>query len=212
MRNSLPAYQPIRGVVMLTNNFYTLCKLIFARPYAPAAGVSLCPPGMNFVDTTGASTTASGGNWGYTADFGGERFLDISYAKLQPEYLYREGAVYLGSGAKAATRSDYTLQSPLAASALTAGLIATDGGLDSNGHVFAEITLQLIAKQSLTIAEVGFFCMAYPPGSSSASNWLTRAGSAILIDRTVLDSPLVLQPNEVGFIKYRITNETEFPE
>lgn len=191
---------------MLTNNFYSLMQMAFAvnssslvLPLVDVQGKStyitngavLCPAAKYWFDLSNTQATRSG-------------WSGSSYS-----------VIWFGSDATPAVRGNYTLGAPLAESALTFGLATSDGGDDASGHSFSEKTLRVIANADITISEVGLIMPCVPSGSRTYdifSGTYNSFGCGILIDRTVLDTPLVLAANEVGFVKYRITNETEFPE
>ena len=106
--------------------------------------------------------------------------------------------VYFGSGTTLPTKDDYTLEAPI-----ITGLIAT--GLqqnaivsyDGNGKATAEgsYILKNTSEETITVNEIGYFANGHSNGTSSY---------LILHERSVLDTPCVIEPGEAKMITYRI--------
>lgn len=116
---------------------------------------------------------------------------------------------HFGSGTTAATENDYKLESDIT-SGLTTVLGSSMRGVDSNGKPYMSFTFTVTnsGNSNITIGEIGLvsanvFCCT----SSSAT---TAASNNVLIDRTVLDTPVTLAPNETSAIKYTITCDMSF--
>lgn len=89
-------------------------------------------------------------------------------------------------------------------SGVTLTLTETTTGADSFGAPYLEykITVTNTGSEELTIREVGYkqrlYCMQYVGDNR------TNEGVACLLDRTELETPLVIQPGEAGVLHYRL--------
>ena len=102
----------------------------------------------------------------------------------------------LGSGTDAPTKADYKLAQPIASSKLqiTSSLA---NGTDDSGKAYGLIILACSnpTDTAIRIAEVGAFAA------------VDSYGHYVLLDRTLLDSPITLAPGESCAIRYRLTNQ-----
>lgn len=89
-------------------------------------------------------------------------------------------------------------------SGVTLTLVSTTSGTDSFGAPYVEykITVTNTGSEALTIREVGYKqklrCMRYVGDNS------TNEEVVFLLDRTVLETPLVIQPGDAGVLHYRL--------
>lgn len=103
--------------------------------------------------------------------------------------------VRIGTGVTPATADDYTLDS-----IITSGLTVVNPSAVTvtveNGAVaaYASYTLTNTGTTAVAISEIGLFCSEY-----DASSYLT-----MLMDRTVLEEPIVINPGEAKPITYTI--------
>jgi hypothetical protein len=110
--------------------------------------------------------------------------------------------IRIGSGNTPATENDYALESPIT-SGYTASTPSIDKTVDNNGNVSLDYTFTVTNTGSadLTIREIGYF--------QNKSSGNTLNGSAtnftyLLLDRTVLDAPVVIPAGEYAAIKYSL--------
>lgn len=147
----------------------------------------------NFIGTmlNGASIKDASGNIG-TMNFNSY----TSMASVEPT-LYKEtstnasyaGRVYpfqrglaFGTGTTPATINDYKIEN-----FITTGLSYSSNTQTINNSIVAYVqNVQNTTTEPITITEVGVFC----------DHWNSYPAS-LLITRTVLDTPVVLQPNDV---------------
>ena len=100
--------------------------------------------------------------------------------------------VYFGAGSTPAQKTDYDLENMI-----TSGLTITNGSFVStnsgNGVYWYECSyiVRNSSENEITISEIGYY--------SAADNY------AVLMERTVLASPLTIQPGESKLITYKIT-------
>lgn len=111
--------------------------------------------------------------------------------------------IVLGSGTTAPTENDYCLESPF-----TSGLsvnVTRDVGNDANSMWLDYIiTITNTSSTEKTISEVGYqqdIRGYYQQGSTNVTTYVC------LLDRTILQDPLVLQASGYGIIKYRLKTE-----
>ena len=100
--------------------------------------------------------------------------------------------IIIGKGTTAPTLDDYYLESQI-----TSGLTASNSrGIDENGNPYTVITLANATTKSITVGEVGIIASVY----YGTGGYTCYA----LLDRTVLDSPITIEPGGVGQITYTI--------
>ncbi len=170
---------------MLTNNFYTLLKCCFAM-----GKYQTTPIPIRLKD--GSSYSPS---WD---TYYGQAYCPFVIKTTDSKYISNHTAcVSFGSGTRAPTRADYALEAPINMGSHNIAFARLPTSLDESGNLVLTINAQIIANAALTISEVGWFA----EGSSS---------SAILMDRTVLETPLRLAKGEAGVVNYKITNASAF--
>lgn len=141
-------------------------------------------------------------------DIGGNMRAQISSPAegLATSYSSVKGGVYFGTGATPATREDYNLET-----VISSGLNAVGGtGFfkdDGNGKYsfYRDFVLTNTTEESITVSEIGCFVpIRTNTGSSGVQLW------PILMERTVLSEPVVIQPGESKLITYKLTfNQVE---
>lgn len=132
-------------------------------------------------DTTG--TIRDGGSFGvdYSGSVSGDLYSDTAGTDSRFAPFYR--GIAFGSGTTPPQKTDYKLENHI-----TTGL--TYSGENTNqidGICNWVQTVQNTSTAQITITEVGLFSRY--PGSGAVTTYL--------LTRTVLDTPVVLQPNEV---------------
>ena len=113
--------------------------------------------------------------------------------------------VYLGSGTTPATENDYTLESVLT------GLTATSSEntyYDSETYKYRqslELTVSNNTGAEVTVGEIGRFVEI----NTSATRGATSSGNTklFMVDRTVLETPVVIPSGESSIVRY----EFEYP-
>lgn len=100
--------------------------------------------------------------------------------------------ICLGAGTTPPTVDDYTLESMI-----TSGfscVVATS--LDEDNNAVWTITINNTSKASITIGEVGYRSYGYFGENTGTAYYL--------YERTVLDSPITIEPGGVGQVTYTI--------
>ena len=109
------------------------------------------------------------------------------------------GGILIGTGTTPPTLDDYKMESQI-----QSGMNASNSrGFDENGNPYTIITLTNATDKAITVGEVGVVTSGYYNAGSSGSKH-------ILVDRTVLDTPLTIEPGGVGQITYTI--RMNYPE
>lgn len=100
--------------------------------------------------------------------------------------------IHIGTGDTAPTPDDYTLESPLTSSSVSRTSASPNSSalLDEDNNIIGVrrmVTYQNITSSNIVVKEIGTFWKAYYGGSSTTD--------LFLIERTVLDEPVTLEPN-----------------
>lgn len=108
--------------------------------------------------------------------------------------------ICLGYGNRAAAVTDYQLESP--STALSATVTRTVLDLDANGNPYIQFDIAVTntLEQTRTISEIGY--RQNLRGSTTQGG--TGSNRVCLFDRTVLDEPITIEPNEVVTIRYTL--------
>ena len=119
--------------------------------------------------------------------------------------------LHIGSGTTAPTENDYKLQTQIT-SGISVVLTGTVRGVDTNNLPYMDLTYTITntSSSSITIAELGLvsqniYCCTSSTATSATSN-------QVLLDRTLLSTPITFPANETAAVKYRITCEMNFTQ
>lgn len=115
------------------------------------------------------------------------------------DYYY---GIKIGSGTSPVSRDDYTIEDITSYFSYNT---TTFTGLDDSGRPYVKqvILCTNTSSQTRTIAEVAFMPALYGILDGETS----RSRKRVLIDRTLLSSPVTLAPNESCSIDYTIVNQ-----
>lgn len=125
------------------------------------------------------------------------------YAAYRDCRLNNEPGIHFGSGTTAPTEDDYYLESKI-----TAGLqfqLGVVNGMDSAGNPYLRYDIMVtntnqVGGASITIGEVGYTQNVIVVNAAGTS--LDRV--TVLLDRTVLNTPVTLAPQEYALIRYTL--------
>ena len=170
---------------MITNAYKLLCSL---RLNGTQSGTF---PEKKIKDYNGTSYSISLSGSAYQSNrFDGGVFSSVNIGGSSSNSNVI--GIYIGTGDTAPTPDDYTLESPLTSSSITrTGNSNASALLDENNNVIGVrkmVTYQNITSDNIIVKEIGTFWDAYWGNSSSNHN-------IFLIERTVLDEPVTLEPN-----------------
>ena len=115
----------------------------------------------------------------------------------------------IGSGTTPPTENDYNLESTIT-SGFTMVLSGSTRGIDSNGKFYMEFnfTITNTSGASMTVSEI---CLKTANARACSSPSATTAtGTNIMVDRTLLTTPVTIANSGSASIKYRITSDMSF--
>ena len=142
---------------------------------------------------TGGAVLQDGNVRDLTYSSNNNAVIGLALTDNMVRYRTNEPGIYLGSGTTPATLDDHKMESMI-----TSGLVCSVAtSLDDNNDAVNNITITNNTNADITIGEVGTGGYAYCGQESSYWN-------VLLMDRTVLDSPVTIPAGGVGQITYTI--------
>jgi hypothetical protein len=111
--------------------------------------------------------------------------------------------ISVGNGTSQESDDYYKLENTITSGLSLVGSISevVDEGTDENGNIqtMFVITFRNTKSTSITITEIGYKSSVY---AVTGTNGGSATQQTILTDRTLLDNPITIQPNETGTIQY----------
>lgn len=136
------------------------------------------------------------------ADFSNNQVFPyaVPSASVSVDTTINYRGIYIGSGDTPATENDYTLQNFISSGINSTGTITHNVDANNNPYKAFTITLTNTTNSNITIKEVGYAISCY------ASNTFNGSTSMIymLIDRTVLETPLTVPANGTAILYYEL--------
>ena len=134
------------------------------------------------------------------------------FNNVDPVYIDSWSGVSFGSGTTPPTLNDYKIESIFNNEQITATRTFVTRGLDTNNKPYMELTYVVTNKAdtNITVSEIAVVsnnivvCNEY----SSNPSWVGQ--NDILIDRTLLDTPVTISSGDSASIKYKITCDMSF--
>ena len=113
--------------------------------------------------------------------------------------------IAVGSGNTAATDDDYTLENAIPYYNLN-GYVSILNISMKNDYPCVELLVSVsnVGSSAFTVSEIGYFMRVYSKTSPDASSGIT---ATMLIDRSVLSTPVTIAAGETKEIKYTITGQ-----
>lgn len=138
---------------------------------------------------------------GVTCYMGG-RFYGFPYSESYTVIFTPGSGVHVGSGNTAPTEDDYDLESEIT-SGLTANTAAPIFNVDADGNPYIDIvfTLTNTTASDITVREVGYVQQNM---TASTLGSPVNDSARLLMDRTLLDSPVIVPANGAAAIKYTL--------
>ena len=140
--------------------------------------------------------------WGNITHYLGSKFYNFPRTIANNiSFAYTTDGVLLGSGSTAPTAEDYKMDA-----LITSGLSASTPTLnyeinDGNPQVALFYTLTNTTSSDIVIREVGYLQKF---STSTTLNGTDSATASLLLDRTLLDTPLTVPANGVAILKYQM--------
>ena len=133
----------------------------------------------------------------------GNTYYSNGYVTLAPYFgaLSSSSTIRIGSGTTPATINDYNLESMLSSGFTST--ISKEYGLDSDNNPYVTFTIAVsnTSSSAMTIGEIGLF-LGF--GASSTQYATSQTSSTVMVDRTVLDSPITIPAGEAATITYTL--------
>lgn len=173
---------------MLTKNFKNLMAMILqSRGSAVATGLPI--------------TTIQNAERYLSPHFAD--YYSFPYAAYRDCRLNDDAGIHFGSGTTAATEDDYYLEDKI-----RAGLqfqLGVVNGLDDDGNPYLRYDIMVtnvnnIGGASITIGEIGYTQNAIVINAAETGN----DRICMMLDRTVLTTPVTLAPQEYALIRYTL--------
>lgn len=131
---------------------------------------------------------------------------DLGYCALYPRCRAIVGSnnycgIYFGSGTTPAQKSDYTLEAPIESGLSfpqfpASQVLSDDGG--GKWSVIASYIVSNTSEETVSISEIGVFSTFGVYNGASTS-------PPVLLERTVLASPVTIAPGGARVINYKVT-------
>lgn len=159
---------------MITNNFKGILQAILPSGYGKGAIPVTAPNGSNVFLAT---------------SFNSNQAFPYALPTIYSGSNYEVAGIYLGNGDAAFSPEDYALANKIS-SGLSVNLTAFNNGTDDNGNPYRQITIEATnsTASEILIKEIGYVVNVYLASSVGGNSSLGR----LLIDRTVLDSPIAV--------------------
>ena len=130
-------------------------------------------------------------------------FTDFPYTRAAAATTNAAAAgISIGTGGTPATVNDFNLESTIS-SGVSLSVSTTEAGCEPPGAPFLaySVTITNTGSEAITIREIGYKQnikgAPYPGGTTNNS-------TVCLLDRTVLDTPVTIQPGDAGVIRYTL--------
>ena len=131
-------------------------------------------------------------------------------SSLSISYSNKDAGISIGTDNTSASKDDYNLKNTLTSNEVTLTMVDTICEIDGNNNFNFICVLGIRNKtnNTININEVGWKANIYV----SRFPFQRESGitTPILLDRTILETPLTLNSNETGTIKYQIRNNIPF--
>lgn len=131
------------------------------------------------------------------------------YNTFNPQTALTNSGVHFGSSDIAPSEDDYHLKEPIT-SGFNSSLVTSERGVDGTGKPYSVLSYTVTNRTSsnMTIKEIGIITWNIVCCNSSTAT--SASNDNILVDRTVLNSPVVIEPNQTATIRYKVTCSMTF--
>lgn len=163
---------------MFTKNWYKALASCLSRKAAPC------------IDAGGSERNLSVGYGWIGTGSSSDSYCPIGYVRTN--LTGTAGFVAFGTGTTPPTLDDYTLSGNIVTGISTTAKVS-GGFTDSGTEVSATYTITNNNDTAVTIGEIGAF------GASGSTT-----GKGVMLERTVLESPITIEPGGVGQVTYTL--------
>lgn len=177
---------------MILNNYYKFVGAFAVKGngYRTASKLRL----VNFAGDTSTNTyNVTNTYYLFTTNTSDKQ---VSMARVSKSWTASQTGIALGSGTTPPTINDYCLENALIDQSISSYSASVTVN-ESDNSVKNLITVQNTGSSAITIAEVGLWGL---DNTTSAS-----ISNRFLFERSVLDTPVVIQPGGAGVIEYTIS-------
>lgn len=124
------------------------------------------------------------------------------YGKVTKTTMY--GGVVIGSGNTEATVDDYWLENQISSG--FDGRVIEKHYMDNNGNSTVSFIVFVVntSQSNITINEIGYAADITCCSIQGAANYTHNTDAIVLLDRSVLDSPFVIEPGKGVKIEYML--------
>ena len=131
------------------------------------------------------------------------------YANSTVTLSANSAGISIGTGTTPATEDDYQLEATIT-SGINITLTGTSYGADSprSPYIKFDITVTNIGSETITVGEIGYKQTAKATRIVGGTLGAASSESVLLIDRTVLDTPVTIAPGDAGIVTYKIRTKT----
>lgn len=202
---------------MLLNNFYALFQNVFNWDSNNNSSMTPLTTNLRSMDGTQISTLSLEKQRTFYSGILSYGCYGFPFSTSSPWYWSTTGSsisgavLYYGSGTTPVTKQDYCLENCMTTSPGTGSCTLVSSGVNSQGHIATTYKIQFIASSDITISEIGLGIVCgyvYGYETHQPNYW----NKMLLLDRTLLDSPLKVSAGDAGIIQYTLTNECDFPD
>lgn len=180
---------------MLTRNYY---NALGANTFGVSAFTAVNYHGASIEHTT--NSTYNGWWRGFSGSYSGNPSNFLKFAKTETNVS--DNGVAFGNGTAEPTIDDYALSGDHM-TAYEATVVLTKALEDDHASITAQYTITNTGTEDFTISEVGLY--AYDHASNASASYK----AAVLLERTLLETPVTIPAGGVAQVTYTI--RLDFP-
>lgn len=177
---------------MITDNYKSLVAM-------QIPGCNVAYGGLRVINT---------GGWGLYLYPGVTNDVFPRYRSDAIQMTKGSAGISFGSGDTPPKGTDYNLENHIS-SGINAVIVKKEPGVDEDGRPYVKyvFTITNTSSEQVQIREIGYKQTCSVHGRPGAAGTLYTNTHTVLIDRTVLDDPLILNPDDAGTIVYYLKME-----
>lgn len=111
--------------------------------------------------------------------------------------------IALGNGTTPATEDDFTMESLITDGSIQfSSASAAYDSVNDVGYAYINMTITNTTSEDITISELGLF-VSTRASDTKGGTVSTNYDYTVMVDHTILDTPITIAPNEAGIVQYR---------